>query len=166
MGRVVDSRYQKSQRQRNAGKRGGAPEQPPEASRRQVPALMQKVRQEGAIDPENGARCATRDRPVALYDQGQQVAGQAAAEIDRGKPGRAEYAFHQPPAVPERQHVHRQVHHAEMQEHGGAQTPPFAILGGGTEIGPPGHLHGTRGMPQSRADNQHCGGHQQVRSDQ
>ena len=147
-------------------KAGCTPEHPSEVTRMQSPALMQKKYEEGAIDSENGARCATRDCPVSLGYQGQQIACQAAAEIDRGKPGRAVYAFHQPSAVPQRQHVHRQMQGPKVQEQGGTQTPPFAVFGGRTEIGPPGHLHGAREMPQPRAGNQHRAGHQQVQSDQ
>ena len=37
-----------------------------EVTRMQSPALIQKKYEEGAIDSENGARCATRDCPVSL----------------------------------------------------------------------------------------------------
>ena len=42
-----------------------------------------------------------------------------------------------------------------MQEHGAAQAPPLAVLGGRAEVGAPGQRNGGGGVPQAGAVDQH-----------
>lgn len=55
---------------------------------------------------------------------------------------------------------------AEMEEHGGSQPPPFAILGGGSKVSAPRQLYTVGRMPQSRSIDQHGAKDEQIGGDQ
>ena len=137
-------------------------EQPAEFAPVHLPAFTPQKHQQRTVQAEDGARCAAGYGKVALHHQGQQVTDDAAGQVQRKKPRAAVQAFHQSAEVPQGPHIERQVHDAEVQEHGRGQAPPLAILRGGTEIGAPGELHPIRRMPPASAMPEHDGKDQDV----
>jgi hypothetical protein len=135
-----------------------------------MPAFAPQEHQQGAIQAEDRTRRAARDRLVALQHQRQQVAGDTAAQIEQGKTPAAIQLLHEAADVPQRPHVERQMHDAEVQEHGAAQPPPLAVLGGRPKLAPQFSCTALEVCDQPAPEasigqeDQHIGGHQQPAS--
>ena len=164
---VVDPGDEQTETNADQGEQAGSQEQPAELTGWQRLPLAPEESQQRAVDAENGPGGPAGNGLVSLHHQRQQIAGQAAADINCSEAGAAIGSFDQLPAVPQRPEVHAQMQYTKVQEQRAAEAPPLAILGRRPEVRTPGQLDTILpAMPQAGTGAEHQAENQQVGDDQ